>query len=182
MHGLSGSGKTWVSERLMAQLPAIRIRSDLQRKNLFGMGELDKSGSPIAQGIYLSSADNSVYERMRSYAETILRSGHNVILDATYLHLAHRESAIRVATVCGESAIIVETNAPDDELRGRIAARTRRGGDASEADLAVLDHQLKWLEPLTETERKYTITLNSCDALAVDRLPDFVRQLLQRDV
>jgi len=38
-------------------------------------------------------------------------------------------------------------------LRERIAARQARGGDASEATLAVLEQQLGWVEPLTPAER-----------------------------
>ncbi|MDH4048216.1 MAG: AAA family ATPase [Gammaproteobacteria bacterium] len=180
MHGLSGSGKTWISERLMAGLPAIRIRSDLQRKSLFGMHELEKSGSPVAQGIYAPEADVAVYRRMSELAETVLCSGHNVILDATYLHLADRENAIEIARASGVSAVIVQTRAPDDELRRRIASRARRGSDASEADLAVLEHQLQSLQPLTDEERRHSITLDTRDAYAVERLSHSVRRLAQR--
>ena len=37
MHGVSGSGKSWMSERLIPQLGAIRIRSDAERKRLSGV-------------------------------------------------------------------------------------------------------------------------------------------------
>ena len=49
MHGFSGSGKTWFSERLMARLPAIRLRSDIERKRMHGLREQEESGSAVAQ-------------------------------------------------------------------------------------------------------------------------------------
>ena len=36
MHGFSGSGKTTLSETLMSRLPAIRVRSDIERKREHG--------------------------------------------------------------------------------------------------------------------------------------------------
>jgi uncharacterized protein len=38
MHGLSGSGKSWLAQRLARELPAIVIRSDLERRRLAGPG------------------------------------------------------------------------------------------------------------------------------------------------
>ena len=35
--GVSGSGKSWVAERLVTRLPAIRLRSDVERKRLQGL-------------------------------------------------------------------------------------------------------------------------------------------------
>ncbi len=37
MHGASGSGKSWLSEQLVGLLPAVRIRSDVERKRLAGI-------------------------------------------------------------------------------------------------------------------------------------------------
>jgi aminoglycoside phosphotransferase family enzyme len=36
-HGFSGVGKTWLSNQLISGIPAIRIRSDLERKRLHGL-------------------------------------------------------------------------------------------------------------------------------------------------
>ncbi len=43
MHGFSGSGKTWRSAQLVADLPALRVRSDLERKRLSGLAAGQKS-------------------------------------------------------------------------------------------------------------------------------------------
>jgi len=48
---------------------------------------------------------------------------------------------------------LLAPEAPAAVLRERIAARQARGGDASEATLAVLEQQLGWVEPLTPAER-----------------------------
>ncbi len=64
MSGMSGSGKTWVSGYLMSAMPAIRIRSDLERKRIFGLRESESSASDIAAGIYTDEANRLVYQRL----------------------------------------------------------------------------------------------------------------------
>lgn len=176
MHGLSGSGKTWVSERLMAALPAIRIRSDLLRKRLFGLGESQRSGSAVGKGIYVSSADEDVYTGMRRRAEPALGERHNVILDATFLLREQRARAIQLADEYDAELIFIKAAAPHVELRRRIHARQQHGADASEAGLAVLEHQLKSVEAMTDFEESRSITIDSRDGDVVSGLADRIRQ------
>jgi uncharacterized protein len=176
MHGVAGSGKTWVSERLMAALPAIRIRSDLLRKRLFGLGESQKSGSAVGEGIYVSSADDDVYAGMRRRVEPVLGERHNVILDATFLHREQRAQAIQLASEFGAKLVFVSATVPQKEVQRRIRARQQSAADASEADLTVLEHQLKILEAMTDFEKSRSITIDSRDADAMSRLPDQVRE------
>ncbi|MGI9260996.1 MAG: AAA family ATPase, partial [Woeseiaceae bacterium] len=81
MHGLSGSGKTWVSEKLMAAMSAIRLRSDIERKRMVALHESASSDSGLGEGIYTESLNRDVYGRLLSLAQPVLNAGHNVILD-----------------------------------------------------------------------------------------------------
>jgi aminoglycoside phosphotransferase family enzyme/predicted kinase len=177
MHGLSGSGKTWLSERLMAALPAIRIRSDLVRKRLFGLDETARSGSTVAAGMYAADADIDVYTEMHLRAAAILRSGHDVILDATFLRYEQRENARKLAQDNDASFLIVSATAPAEELRRRIRAREQRGSDASEAGIAVLEHQLATGDELTRAESAAAVSVDSSDADVTLELSLRVRQM-----
>ena len=53
-HGLPGSGKTFQSQRLLESEGAIRLRSDVERKRLFGLGMLEDSRS---HGVDLYNAE-----------------------------------------------------------------------------------------------------------------------------
>ncbi len=56
-HGVSGSGKSRRTGQLLETFPgAIRIRSDVERKRLFGLGPLDDSRSALGQGLYTPDA------------------------------------------------------------------------------------------------------------------------------
>jgi len=175
MHGLSGSGKTFISGQLMAALPAIRVRSDIERKRIFRIDEQASSDSPVGQGIYTSEANESVYRRLLAIASTVLSSGHNVILDAAFLKREERRAALQVAEDCDCPAVVVDVKAPEQILRGRIRYRQRRKPDASEAGQSVLDHQLATMESLAPEECKLLV---ECDNTVTFDVSGVARQIL----
>ena len=160
MTGLSASGKTRLAAELMARLPAIRIRSDIERKRQFGLGETANSGSGIGTGIYTPAADGKIYARLLELARTILAANHHVILDASFLKEADRARAIAVAGECEARPVLVEVRAAPAVLRERLRQRKRRAEDASEADTDVLAHQLRYADPLTSTEKKLALLVD----------------------
>lgn len=147
-HGLPGSGKTWQSQRLLEHRGAIRLRSDVERKRLFGLGMLDDSR---AQGVDLYGADSTArtYDRLLELARAALGAGYPVILDAAFLLRAERERARALASDMDVAFTILHCHAADSVLRERLRSRT---GDASEADAAVLDRLSGVVEPLTSDE------------------------------
>ncbi len=161
MHGYSGSGKTYLSEKLMAELPAIRIRSDIERKRLFGLAEAERSHSAVGRGLYGRRAGKRVYKRLLTAAAVSLGGGENVILDAAFLDARSRTRARKVANTAGVAWRIVDVTAPLDVLVGRLAARSSRPGEASEADVRVLEYQLDHAEPLTDEEWRNTLEVDS---------------------
>jgi hypothetical protein len=161
MTGLSGSGKTWISTRLLAELPALRLRSDLERKRLFSLAETADSRSGIASGIYDRDAGTAVYNRLFACSVPMLTAGFNVILDAAFLDSANRERARRLAADCGAGFATVQAVAAGSVLRERLRRRAAAGADASEADLEVLKYQCETAEPLTPEELPSTVTVHT---------------------
>jgi predicted kinase len=154
--GLSGSGKTTASSaRLLdtaldAAGSVLRLRSDVERKRLFGLAAGDSSGSSLDGGIYTAEATARTYARLLGLARELLAAGWPVIVDAAFLKRAERDSFAALATGLGVGFSILATEAPPDELRRRLLARS---GDASEATVTVLDKQLEWFEPLSAAEQ-----------------------------
>lgn len=153
MHGFSASGKTWLSERLLQQLPAIRLRSDIERKRMHGMRETQASGSAVAGGLYTAEERTAVYERLATLAESVLAAGHHVIVDASFLERDRRDRFRALARQAGAGFVIVSATAPEDELQRRIDKRQRAQDDASEAGSAVLRYQLEHADALADDER-----------------------------
>jgi aminoglycoside phosphotransferase family enzyme/predicted kinase len=153
--GLSGSGKSTASSaRLLdPRRPGagrlIRLRSDVERKRLFGLAPLAASGSAPDGGIYTPEANTRTYARLLELAGALLRAGWPVIVDAAFLRRAERDAFRRLAGELGTGFGIVYCRATPDELRRRVAARR---GDASEATLEVLERQLSWFEEPADAE------------------------------
>ena len=140
--GLAGSGKTTVSGQLVELLPALRVRSDVERKRMAGLAAAAHSGSPIGEGLYDREGSLRTYARLEALARTMLESGQSVLVDAAFLRRSERAPFRALARQGGFDFRTVVCEAPIEVLRERIEARRARGRDASEADLAVLDHQL----------------------------------------
>ena len=152
-HGVSGSGKSFAANALLLAEPqcaTIRLRSDVERKRLFGLAATDASGSPLDGGIYTPTAHAATYRRLEELAQLALHEGWSVIVDAAFLKRAERDAFRRLAANNDVAFAILSCEAPVEELRRRVAARR---GDASEATLEVLERQLSSVEALAADER-----------------------------
>jgi uncharacterized protein len=150
-HGLPGSGKTFRSQQLLERESAIRLRSDVERKRLFGLDMLDDSR---AAGLNLYDAPTTArtYERLFDIARSVLRSAYPVVIDAAFLRRAERAQAHALAQELGVPFSIVVCEAPLEVLRARLDARRN---DASEANAAVLEQLKNVAEPLAGEERRW---------------------------
>ncbi|MGF1643920.1 MAG: AAA family ATPase [Thiotrichales bacterium] len=174
MHGVSGSGKSWVSERLVETLPAIRVRSDRERKRLLGDHETDGA---LNTGLYDADATAKTYARLLELAATILAAGHTVIVDATFLKRAQRAPFQEMARALGVGCIVVHTRAPTALLRQRIETRRHEHDNISDANRAVLDYQLQQIEPPEDDETSVVVTADADSSDSRDTA-DQIRKLL----
>ncbi|MFZ2648756.1 MAG: AAA family ATPase [Burkholderiaceae bacterium] len=152
-HGFSGSGKTTWAGHLLEQIGAVRIRADVERKRLLALPALAATASALRSGVYSSASTAATYERLRQAAACVLHGGLSAILDATFLQREQRDQARALAHKLGVDFVILDLRGAAATLRRRILARAEAGGDASEADLAVLDDQIAHDEPLGANER-----------------------------
>jgi len=163
MHGLSGSGKTTVSVRLVEELGAVRLRSDVERKRLHGLDALARTDSAPGAGLYTQEADRLTYGRLTALAGQALAAGYPVVVDAAFLKRAWRGMFRELARQHGVPFVLVACAAPEEVLRERVARREREGTDASEAGLPVLDRQLAKLEPLLADELDSAVIVDAQD-------------------
>lgn len=159
-HGLSGCGKTTATESLIAELGAVRVRSDLERKRMHRLAPLAASGSALAAGIYTRKASAALYRRLGALARIVLKAGWPVVVDATFLKRTERQALRVVAEQQDAPFVILNFRAPLAVLHERVVARRARADDASEADLAVLERQIAMCEPLTPAEMEAAVTVD----------------------
>lgn len=148
-HGLSGSGKSTVCAPLANRSGALLLRSDQERRRLFG------------QGAYGAAATERTYQRLLDCAEHALAAQFPVIVDATFLAPERRQAFAELAAAQDVRFYILHFESHVAALRKRVALRMHAGKDLSEADVPVLEQQLAHYQPLTAAEAAQTIVLDT---------------------
>ncbi len=137
-HGVSAVGKSSVAMRLVESLGAIRLRSDVVRKQLFGEQTAENA---VGDGIYNADASVATYNKLHELAGIVLRAGFPVVIDATYLKRDQRDAAAKVAEATGVPCLILDCAAPDAVIEGWLAHRQSIGTDPSDATIEVVEAQ-----------------------------------------
>jgi aminoglycoside phosphotransferase family enzyme/predicted kinase len=158
-HGLSGSGKTFVAQRILEQAPVIRLRSDVERKRLFALSESGQQGD-----IYQPETSALTYKHLLELAEKLLGWGYSVLVDAAFLESAQRSLFRDFTERQGISFKLMHCQVDAEIQQRRILSRQEEGRDASEAGLDVLEWQLKTQDELDDVE--------SAECLPVDTSGD----------
>lgn len=182
-HGLSGCGKTTCTQMLTGALGAIRLRSDLERKRMAGLGALHRSDSALNNGIYTPAATAATYRRLGALARDVLVSGFSAIVDATFLERVDREALRAIASACNVPMVVLDFHAPLQLLRDRVRARQARADDASEAGVPALERQIATREPLTPAEIAASLVVDSTlppEHSIWQQLPHRIRLLVER--
>jgi predicted kinase len=155
-HGLSGCGKSTVALQLLERSDAVRLRSDVERKRLFGLQALQSSAAH-ALDVYTADATQRTFDRLAEGARDALRAGWPVIVDAAFLRRSERQHFKALAAELAVPFAILHCHAAEPVLRQRVAARHAAGNDASEADVSVLQRQIDHHEPLDDDEREIAL-------------------------
>jgi aminoglycoside phosphotransferase family enzyme/gluconate kinase len=172
--GMSASGKSTLTQPLLELSGAIRIRSDVERKRLFGIKAVAESAAGIDKGIYSVEAGIKTYEKLLLLANALLEAGITVIVDAAFLKYEQRQPFRELADNRQIPFVIIEFIASADTLRQRIKARKQ---DVSDADLSVLEHQLATAEPVHESELASLIEIDTEKAFDAEGLLDQIQKL-----
>ena len=139
--GLSGTGKTQLARALapfLEPMPgAVILRSDVERKALFGVGETEK----LPAEAYGGEATVHVYGKLADKARRILAAGHSVIVDAVFAQPQERAAMAEVAKSTHRPLRGLFLTASLATRLSRVGGRAR---DASDADAAVARMQERY--------------------------------------
>ncbi len=109
---------------------AVVLRSDVERKALFGVAETDR----LPAEAYAPDVTVRTYAALADKARRIIAAGHSAIVDAVFSDAAERDAVAAVARANGVAFAGLFLTA---DLATRIARIGHRTGDASDADAAV---------------------------------------------
>jgi aminoglycoside phosphotransferase family enzyme/predicted kinase len=148
--GLSGTGKTRLARMLaphIGPMPgAVIVRSDVERKALFGAGETDK----LPGEAYTPQVTERVYAVLLDKARRILTAGHSAIVDAVFAQAQERAA---LAAAAKAAKLPLRGLFLTADLATRLARVGVRVQDASDADQKVARTQESYdLGPLDWTQ------------------------------
>ena len=178
MHGVTASGKSWLSERLVSAIPALRIRSDLERKRLEGIAPLARRIFGVGEGAYGPAPTQATYGRLLELAESALEGNCSVVVDASFLDSAHRAMFRQLALSRRCRFLIVSCTSDAATLASRLQTRALNALDPSEATQAVLDEQLRTLQPLSAEELQHAVQVETSRPGSVNEAVKAVRTRL----
>ena len=172
--GVSGSGKSTLAVKLVEQLGAIRIRSDVERKRLFG----DEDNASLESGLYSPERSEQTYRRLANLAAQILASGYPVIVDATHLKQNQRDLVRDAIENQGAPCLILQCEAPQEVIEHWLEQRQQQGGDISDAGIEVMHHQLTTRQPLSDEEAQLAVQIDTSSEEAMNSIAEQLRQRL----
>jgi aminoglycoside phosphotransferase family enzyme/predicted kinase len=134
--GLSGTGKSVLAGQLAAgilpALGAVWLRSDVERKAMFGLAETDK----LPQAAYAREVTAKIYASLAAKARRVLAAGHSAIVDAVFADPRERADIKQAAGDAVFHGLFLTAS-----LDVRIARVGARKADASDADARVAQAQ-----------------------------------------
>ncbi|HET7794102.1 MAG TPA: AAA family ATPase [Rhizobacter sp.] len=166
MCGLSGSGKSALAGALLERAGAVRLRSDVERKRLFGLTPLQRSHE-AGLDLYTPRATQDTFDRLRDLARQALLAGYPVIVDAAFLQRAERETFRRLADELRLPFTVIRCTADVPTLRERVARRADEGVDPSEATTEVLEWQIRTQEAPEPAEQGWTLGIDTSQPVDV---------------
>ena len=182
-HGFSGCGKTTHSQSLVGAIAGVRIRTDVERKRMHGLRPTDRHRDGLDATLYSGGVTRWVYRRVLALTEASASAGFPTIVDGAFLWHWQREMFRDLARKLRIPFLIVTFDADEATLRARVALRMQRATDASDADLAVLERQIRSHDPLDPAEAAESVAIDA-EALPPSALEgrnwDVVCERLQR--
>ena len=147
--GLPGSGKSTLARRLAPRIGdapgAVVLGSDETRKRRHRVAPETR----LPEAAYSASSTAATRALLMAEVRRVLRGGHAVIVDMTFIDSRDRETVAMLGRAQGVRVLGLWLDAPLSVLQGRVRGRTHDASDADEQVLAAADArpkgQVSWL-------------------------------------
>ncbi|MEJ2640780.1 MAG: AAA family ATPase [Desulfosarcinaceae bacterium] len=166
--GLPASGKSTLARALADVFDIPVCRSDVVRKELFGIPPAKSQVSAYEAGLYRPAVTNRIYARLLQEAYRRLKIGGSLILDAAYSDRRRRRGLLELArqTRCG--LVVIHCQCPRQVLEARLNRR-RSGAQISDARTRHLEPLEAAFEPLDDLPAEIVARV-ATDAPVADNL------------
>ncbi len=139
--GRSGTGKSVLARAIAGVIQpapgAVLLRSDVIRKEIFGVGPLVK----LPESAYAPGTSERVYDAMLDRARAMLAQGFSALVDAAFLKEDERNQLRPLAASCGVDFFGIFLVAETAVRLARIGARRNDASDATQ-DVALFQDSI----------------------------------------
>lgn len=122
--GLSGTGKTFLSQNILKKIPAVYIASDITRKKLLNLDPNKHYYAQFEKGIYSPEITLKTYEKMIEMTIEEVSYGRDVVLDATFREKKFRDLLRKRLKNVKAKVYWILCTAKDEVVKERIFKRT----------------------------------------------------------
>lgn len=161
--GLSGAGKSAIARDFSDDRTI--LRSDEIRKAMEGLSPGEHRYAGYGEGIYSEALTREVYCTLLEKMSEYVQAGKSVVVDATFLKKSQRRNFYETCIGKGFNPFFIHCFAEEGVLKDRIRRRMEEGKDASDADIGVLERQIRNMEEPVELPYYRILRLNTEEKL-----------------
>ncbi len=159
--GQIASGKSTLA-RLLADRTGFALHSsDRTRKALAGFAPTDRATGVAHERLYSVELTERTYEALFAAAERELAAGRGAVLDATFAERRWRERALAVAARLRRPFRYVECRADEATTLARLAERSQRSDEPSDATAEIYRERRGSFEPSHEMPAANALRLDT---------------------
>lgn len=155
--GAMGVGKTTLSRALAFAVRGTHLRSDIVRKEIFGIDPRQHRPERFGEGLYDPARSRQTYDHLLKLTSTEIAAGHTVIVDAAFADRDERQRFQQLAAAAGIPFVLLYFYCDEALTRQRLAQRWDEGADPSDGRPEILQQHLQSFTPPTAGENAITI-------------------------
>ena len=155
--GAMGVGKTTLSRALSFAVRGTHLRSDIVRKELFGIDPHQHRPERFGKGLYDSAHSRQTYEHLLKLTSAEVAAGHTVIVDAAFADREERQHFRQIAAAAGLPFVLLYFYCDEEVTRQRLAQRWDEGADPSDGRPEILQQHLHSFTRPTAEENAISI-------------------------
>lgn len=173
--GLMGCGKSYQARHLAARLGARTIRTDVLRKELLNINPTDRHNEDFGRGIYSDDISRLTYDKAYELAQSEIKSGKPVIIDASFKRRSERQKAVQMAQRLNIPFYVIECTCRDEIVKMRLDKRVQEKTNASDGRWEIFQEQKNDFDEINEIAAENYFKIDTSED------PESVRQnIIQR--
>jgi len=124
--GLTGTGKTTISRKIHVDYTAHLISTDAVRKEIEGIDKFERHHDAYNTGLYSPEKMVRTYKEVLKKAESYLKKGQNVVLDATFKTRNLRDTVKKLAEETNSNYMFLYCNCPEEVVKEYLETRIKK--------------------------------------------------------